>query len=166
MLSLLQHMGAAARGSVLAATVLHPAVLECRSCCCAVQAVTALALLAAMRRPLPRKSVAPGWVCEPRMRRVSMAAVGRMLAYAGPICLVLLTKTGIYCAPSALCRHQKLLATLRGACAAVHLLKAGVQSSDNPGAGRLPAVTASNSSWVALMCHCVRLTFWPAAQPV
>ena len=65
------------------------------------QGLTVLALWAAMRKPLPVKSVAAGWVCEPRMRLVSPAAVWQMLTYAGPICIVLLTKTCVYCEPQA-----------------------------------------------------------------
>ena len=58
--------------------------------------VTAGALLYAMRRPLPKKSIAAGWICPPALRRVPRSALTQMLMYAGPICIVLLTKTFIY----------------------------------------------------------------------
>ena len=75
------------------------------SMCMFVQMVTAGALLLAMRRPLPKKSIAAGWLCEPRLQRVPLQALTQMLAYAGPICIVLLTKTFIYSTvlPSAAC---------------------------------------------------------------
>ena len=67
------------------------------------QVVTAGALLLAMRRPLPVKSIAAGWVCPPALQRVPLSALTQMLTYAGPICIVLLTKTFIYSVPPLCC---------------------------------------------------------------
>ena len=63
------------------------------------QLLTAGALLAALRRPLRAKSLAPGFKVALRWRLPSLRAAGLFLKYAGPIVGVLMSKTIMYSAP-------------------------------------------------------------------
>ena len=66
---------------------------------CMWQLLTAGALLAALRRPLRPRSLAPGFKVALRWRLPSLRAAGLFLKYAGPIVGVLMSKTVMYSAP-------------------------------------------------------------------
>ena len=61
-----------------------------------VQILTTTVLVAAMYRPLRRRSLFPGWQVDVRWRLPSLKAALVFVGYAGPICGVLLTKVLIY----------------------------------------------------------------------
>ena len=61
-----------------------------------MQIVTAVSLVAALYRPLRRRSLFPGWKVDVRWRLPSPQAVFTFVGYAGPICGVLFTKVLIY----------------------------------------------------------------------
>lgn len=65
---------------------------------CVRQLLTAGALLAALRRPLRARSLAPGFKVALRWRLPSLRAAGLFLKYAGPIVGVLMSKTVMYSA--------------------------------------------------------------------
>ena len=61
-----------------------------------MQILTTGVLVAAMYRPLRRRSLFPGWRVDVRWRLPSPRATLVFIGYAGPICGVLLTKVLIY----------------------------------------------------------------------
>ena len=61
-----------------------------------MQVLTAAVLLAAIRRPLPARSLVGGWVVPVRAQIPSPSAAAHFLIYAGPIGGVLAIKTLVY----------------------------------------------------------------------
>ena len=61
-----------------------------------VQAVTAGVLVWALYRPLSRRSLFPRWQPDVAWRLPSLQGAFNFVAYAGPICGVLITKVIVY----------------------------------------------------------------------